>query len=89
MASVFIQERLQQALEGWSYTPTVDAVLNAPKSKQVTAPPVAHPAGTVHSSQRPICDWRAVLPLRRGQRSEGRVTQDSIEVLARMPAAHF
>ena len=31
MASAFIQERLQQALEGWSYTPTVDAVLNAPK----------------------------------------------------------
>ena len=49
MASVFIQERLQQALEGWSYTPTVDAVLNAPKSKQVTAPPVEHPAGIVHS----------------------------------------
>ena len=34
----YIAERITQALDGWIFTPAVDAVLNAPKSRMVLMP---------------------------------------------------
>jgi len=36
--TVCIQERIEQALEGWSFAPSVDSLLGAAKSKQVNFP---------------------------------------------------
>ena len=33
--TIYLQERIEQALDGWHFSPSVDSVLNAPKSKLV------------------------------------------------------
>jgi hypothetical protein len=35
----YIQQRIEQALDGWSFSPQVDVVLSAPKSKMVRVSP--------------------------------------------------
>lgn len=33
--NTYIQERLEQGLEGWNFSPSVSSLLDQPKSKQV------------------------------------------------------